>query len=133
MSNDWKNTFETKTFEEFNRKFFKSTATFENAFFFNKKIVLPTIRPLTNAEIEIRDVGCVGDYNGYMIRIIHKDNGQIANEWFPFSAYLKTENKTDYTPHINEYCGIDWWCEGATPESIKTMVAKMLEYISLYR
>lgn len=132
----WKHNFGTRTFEDFNRAFFKIDkqifADMPTFHYFNKKIILENIRPDTNAEIVLEYNGTIGDYNGYRVTIIHKANGEITNEWFDFKSYLKTEDKVAHSPHVSEHCGIDWWCDGATPNSIKYMIGKINQYIRIY-
>jgi len=131
----WKHNFGTTTLEDFNKKFFSFDKFRFYTFithYFDKKIIVQNIRPDTNAEITIKDVSCQGNYNGYEVKIVHKVNGEITREWFPFYGYLKTEVKVDYTPHVCLHCGADWWCHGATPESIKYMIERITKYIELY-
>jgi hypothetical protein len=137
MSN-WKHHFNTKTFQDFVTKFFKDSAlteTFPVIQIFNRKIVVPLTED-KNAEIVLSTKGVVGDYVGYRVKIIHKDNGVVAQEWFGFEEYLmdgyEPSGTTKY-PQIIEHCGTDWYMNGAHPRAIVTITHRIVDYINLYK
>ena len=125
----WKNTFGTTAFVDFNMKFFATLGMRGAIHYFNKKVVIHP-KGKINIEIILDDVGTHDHFNGYCVTIIHKVNGKLTSEWFPFSSYL-TSIDTE-SVELVAYVVKDWYRNGPTPESIISMVDKICEYISLY-
>ena len=134
---NWKNHFGTETFEQFMVKFFngKLHKAFKGVSFFNRRIVIP-INATVNAEIKLTDYATVGEYSCLEVTIIHKANGKIAQQGFGFRDWLKlpSEHGDKNQSHacMISHCGIDWYLDGPTPDSIEYMVSKIIEYIKLY-
>jgi hypothetical protein len=141
---------ETKTFEEFNRRFFETLSIIDVHYsdnskssqvagihYFNKKVVVNNIRPDVNAEIVLEIDGMGGQYEGYTVSILHKTNGKIVSGWFGFNDYLEIEKKDLRNGNrglcIIEHVGKDWYIEKPTEASVKKMVKAITEYISLYK
>jgi len=133
----WSNTFNTDTFEAFVRKFFDKTEINKcpKVQFFNRKVLINMGDKTT--EIVLSTNGQSGKYEGFKVKVIHKINGTISQEWFGFKEYLADGFRTGGAggskyPYIIDHCGIDWYMNGAEPKAIKAMASKMADYIEVY-
>jgi len=135
MSN-WKHKFGTKTLEEFVRRFFRDSKIEQSkkTSYFNKKLIF-SIGKGKNAEIVLSINNTLGTYVGFKVKIINKETGEIATEWFGFKDYLmegyESQQANPY-PQVIEHCGADWYMDGATPEAINSMTEKIRSYIAFY-
>ena len=131
----WKNQFNTTNFQDFMNKFFLGSTLikkFEESQIFNKKLII-SIDQNKNAEITLSTLGTVGHYEGFKVTITHKVNGEIARQWFGFKEYLSDGYTNNEYPHIIEYCQTDWYMNGATPDSIKSLTGQIHDYINFYK
>lgn len=123
------------TFEDFNREFFKNTEVASRIKWFGKKGIL-TIDEKRNAEIELCDYNYGGHYSGYVVKIVHKENGKISSQSFRFNDYLK--GREDDRGHeqrgfeIISHCGINWYIAIPKNEEVDAMANKILEYVVVY-
>ena len=131
--------FNTTTFTDFNKRFFKgiSRENGDGLHFYGKKIVCPNVRKNVNAEIILTTQGTSGQYEGYLLKMVHKDNGEVTSEFFAFNDYLVAEKHNPqvdtYGLVIIEHCGTDWYMSSPTLLSLQSMVLQILAYIDDYK
>ena len=123
----------TKTFENFNKEFFKSNKEIN---WFEKQGILK-IDEMKNVVITLSTSGCMNRYIGYKIEIIHKNNGQIASHFFNFNDYFQQKNRKDTR---NDYSGefyvrttCDWYVAIPAKKDINYMISEIEKYISLWK
>ncbi len=126
--------FNTTTLTKFNEHFFRPVSA--DFHFYGKKVVYPNIRQGVNAEIILSIHGTMGQYEGYLVKIVHKEKGEVTSEFFAFKDYLVEEKPMKENPYglvIIEHCGSDWYMSSPTRLSHLNMVTKILGYINDYR
>lgn len=105
--------------------------------FFGKKAIY-TIDAMNVAEISIGTCGTSGHYPQLVVKIQHKENGEIARNGFIFEEYLErkdgNKNTTDvqnmYLWGYNPKEGFDWYI--VYPKTTKPICNAIFEYISCY-
>jgi len=131
----WKNQFNTTTFQAFMTKFFADSLirkSFEGTQIFNKKLIVPLTKD-KNAEIILSTKNIAGQYEGFKVIITHKTNGEISRQWFGFREYLSNGTDSKKYPHIIEHCDTDWYMDGATHNSIGQLDGQIFDYINFYK
>lgn len=122
--------YETKTFADFNRKVIQKS----EIKWFDRKGLLPFTK---NRVIEITLVtGRIsGQYEGYSVSIVHKENGTVNSKYFKFNEYLpapsggfKDVNKGF---KVIAHCGIDWYID--IPSTTEPLEDAIAEYVLMFK
>lgn len=124
-------------FVPFNVKFFEGVA--DEIMQFDRTGIYP-LNDYKNAIITLADKRCVGEYNGYQIDIIRKENGKLARKFFAFDEhfYIGQKPKDFYGYKIVDCCceqkGVaDWFRNEPSQEEIKKMAETIFKFIKLWK
>jgi len=104
----------------------------------NKTLIISNIRPNVNAVITLSEDGRIGgEYVGFNVEIIHKDNGRISYKWFGFKDCLphtcKVGNSIGSTTYkIIDHCGEKWYGSSPDDEDVMKMVKSIMAYIGCW-
>lgn len=103
----------------------------------NKTLIISNIRKNVNAVITLSENGISKTYAGFLVDIVHKDNGKINSKWFGFKDYMpmncrigNATTKTWYS--IIDHCGKDWYGSAPDDEETRIMVQAMMKYIGTW-
>lgn len=91
------------------------------------------------AEITLAGSGTSGHYDGLIVTIKHKDNGNIASNKFSFEQYLgKTADRSHYNADVvkamyiwNSQGNFDWYI--VRPSQISPLLDAIDKFIEIYR
>lgn len=120
-------------YQTFNFNFFERVLQHEDEItWFNRK----GIKLLPNnkvAEVELTTNVVHGNYAGYQVTIIHKENGKITEHSFWFDDYMSTKNPNIDDSSCQQSGVADWYME--TPELIEVdnLASQILHFIELYK
>jgi hypothetical protein len=127
----------TVSFLGFNKNFFGT----RDISWFSKKGV-HKINETRNATIEVVTRSTSGQYEGYLVRIVDKDGGEIDKLYFSFNEYLKGrgDRRPDYNAgfkiitHICEKTGeADWYIAKPIYSERVKMAQTIFNYIDTWR
>lgn len=129
----------TLNYCEFNFDFFLS----DDIKWYSRKGIF-SLNHETNATIELVSNGVHKTYKGYLVSIIHKENGKIDSEYFDFDAYLSQGNRIDQrldftggfsiVEHTCERDGRpNWYIVIPHPDDIAYMRNMIFHYINHWR
>jgi hypothetical protein len=82
----------------------------------------------------IDDVGTRGDYNGYWVEIVNKQNGTIIKRFFRFIDLLDMihRDNSDKYHHVWLCRGeLDWYI--SRPKNSKQMVDTIMDWINMFK
>lgn len=108
---------------------------------YNRKGVL-SLNQETNATIELVSNGVHKTYKGYLVSIIHKENGKIDSEYFDFDAYMSQDNRIDermdykggFSIHESTCEGYPrWYIAEPNPADITYMRNMIFNYVNHWR
>lgn len=91
----------TKRFQPFNENFFK-TGAYKIIWFDKKGLV--ELDENRNAEITLVTDRVSEQYEGYLVSVNHKQNGEITRHYFPFNHYMKerSDDRQKGSKHAHE-------------------------------
>ena len=103
----------------------------------DKTLIISNIRPNVNAVITLSENGMGGEYTGFVVEIIHKDNGRIAAKSFEFEDCLPHTCKigignANSTYKIIDHCGKKWYGSSPDDEDVMKMVKSIMAYIGCW-
>jgi hypothetical protein len=104
----------------------------------NKTLIISNIRPNVNAVITLSEDGRIGgEYVGFMVEIVHKDNGRISCKWFGFKDCLPHTCKigignANSVYKIIDHCGEKWYGSSPDDDDVRKMVKEIMEYIGAW-
>ena len=103
----------------------------------NKTLIISNIRKNVNAVITLSENGISKTYAGFLVDIVHKDNGKIDSKWFGFKDHMpmncRIGNETKKTWYsIIDHCGKDWYGSAPDDEEVRVMVQAMMKYIGMW-
>ena len=123
-------------YSQFCQKFFQDSKTT----WFEKKGV-KKLDELKNVEFTLVSQGTFGQYEGFTVRVVSKEIGELTSHFFAFNAYLtkKPTSRDDINPgfKIIDHCfkpnENGWYITEPTEASVKEMVKQMNVFAELYR
>jgi hypothetical protein len=103
----------------------------------NKTLIISNIRKNVNAIVTLSENGTSKTYAGFLVDIVHKDNGKINSQRFGFKDYMpmncRIGNETKKTWYsIIDHCGKDWYGSAPNDEEIRRMVKAIMRYIGMW-
>ena len=121
----WQNHFNSKSFEEFNKAFFKAK-TWQ---YFDETVIIQ-IDNDRHVEISLEDGReSSGTYTYYRAKLVNKKSGPISSHDFDFSALDGPANDGQKSFKLVRHCGYDWYMNGPTRQSVDALTTKIVHWI----
>lgn len=126
-------------FKEFNQRFFSKNAKDKVANrikWFDDFGVLP-LNDKVNAEIILSTNGTSQQYEGYVVKIVHKDKGVLSSKYFDFNVYMTKRiddrQREKLSFKILSYVCNDWYIAIPDKSEVDKMTKEILDFINLWR
>jgi hypothetical protein len=107
--------------------------------FSNKNLIISNIRPNVNAVITLEENGHSEKYEGFGVKIIHKDNGRIDGQWFGFKDYMPHNCQLGLEKEKRPYSiigyvqnGNGWYGSAPEEHEIRPMFVAIMKYIGTW-
>lgn len=96
-------------------------------------------RDAVNVTLALVTSGTSGTYTGFLVRIVHKERGELDSCYFDFDVHLDPEKRSDdrydYPHHgrdrcycVIEHTGADWYV--AVPTTVEPLCRAIAEYVA---
>ena len=91
-----------------------------------------------NAEIIVDDLKIHDHFRQYLVRIVHKQSGQLSANGFVFDNYLSVQpgSRDNEFFEVIGHCSrgdADWYIKQPTEKSMKAMAKTIFEYIEMWK